>query len=92
MPLAEFTDQMYAGLVKDSDQFAIGLGEDLFKECGWEYQRGQMYEAAQDYFKDALAPYLKELMSKESWMGASYATHKLPRSRGQSRRLMAAGL
>ncbi|KAH7011049.1 hypothetical protein EDB80DRAFT_749594 [Ilyonectria destructans] len=60
MPLAEFTDQMYAGLVKGSDQFAIGLGEDLFKEGGWEYQRGQMYEAAQDYFKDALAPYLKK--------------------------------
>ncbi|KAH7142921.1 hypothetical protein B0J13DRAFT_556210 [Dactylonectria estremocensis] len=60
MPLAEFTDQMYAGLVKGSDQFTIGLGEDLFKEGGWEYQRGQMYDAARGYLKDALAPYLKK--------------------------------
>ncbi|SPJ92456.1 related to dehydrogenase [Fusarium torulosum] len=60
MPLAEFIDQMYDGLVKGSDQFAVGLGEDLFREGGWEYQRGQMCEAAQDYFKDALAQYLRK--------------------------------
>ncbi|KAH7124696.1 hypothetical protein EDB81DRAFT_890142 [Dactylonectria macrodidyma] len=60
MPLAEFTNQMYAGLVEGSDQFAIGLGQDLFKEGGWEYQRGKMYEEAQDYLEDALAPYLRK--------------------------------
>ncbi|KAH7227183.1 uncharacterized protein BKA55DRAFT_584263 [Fusarium redolens] len=57
MPLAEFIDQMYDGLAKGSDQFAIGLGEDLFKEGGWEYQRGQMCEEAQDYFKEAITQY-----------------------------------
>jgi short-subunit dehydrogenase involved in D-alanine esterification of teichoic acids len=60
MPLAEFIDQMYDSLAGGSDQFAVGLGEDLFKEGGWEYQRGQLCEAAQDYFKDALAEFLRK--------------------------------
>ncbi|RGP59657.1 oxidoreductase dlte [Fusarium longipes] len=59
MPLKDFIDQMYEGLVKGSDQFSIGLGEELFKEGGWEMQRGRMYDEARQYFNDALVDYLR---------------------------------
>jgi short-subunit dehydrogenase involved in D-alanine esterification of teichoic acids len=59
MPLVDFVDQMYNGLVDGSDQFAIGLGEDLFKEGGWEFQRGQMCDEARLYLNDALIDYLR---------------------------------
>ncbi|EMT74697.1 hypothetical protein NOF04DRAFT_17907 [Fusarium oxysporum II5] len=59
MPLAEFIEQMYDGLAKGSDQFAIGLGEDLFKEGGWEFQRGQMCDEARELLNYALVDYLR---------------------------------
>lgn len=59
MPLDEFVDQMYDGLAKGSDQFAIGLGEELFKEGGWEFQRGQMCNEARGYLDYALKDYLR---------------------------------
>ncbi|KAH7255972.1 hypothetical protein BKA59DRAFT_391057 [Fusarium tricinctum] len=60
MPLAEFIDQMYDNLVGGSDQFSMGLGEDLFRKGGWEYQRREMCEAAQEYFKDTLAEFIRK--------------------------------
>ncbi|KAI8715979.1 hypothetical protein NCS52_01107100 [Fusarium sp. LHS14.1] len=60
MPLGEYTDKMYDGLVKGDDQFAIGPGENLLKEGGWEHQRTQLYEAGQQVLKGSLAKYLKD--------------------------------
>nr|CEG05122.1 unnamed protein product [Fusarium clavum]CEG05883.1 unnamed protein product [Fusarium clavum] len=59
MPLTDFVDQMYDGLAKGSDQFAIGLGEDLFKEGGWEFQRGQMCDEARHYLNEALIDFVR---------------------------------
>jgi len=50
---------MYDGLVKGIDQFAIGLGEDLFKEGGWEFQRGQMCDEARHYLNEALIDFVR---------------------------------
>ncbi|KAM0544976.1 hypothetical protein ACHAPJ_011556 [Fusarium lateritium] len=60
MPLAEYTEKMYVGLVKGDDQFAIGPGENLLKEGGWEHQRTQLYEAGQGMINKSLASYLKQ--------------------------------
>ncbi|KAF5009860.1 hypothetical protein FDECE_3955 [Fusarium decemcellulare] len=60
MPLAEYTDRMYDGLVRGEDQFAIGPGERFFEEGGWEHQRTQLYEAGQSALKGSLAKYLKK--------------------------------
>ncbi|KAM5341380.1 hypothetical protein ACJ41O_014411 [Fusarium nematophilum] len=61
MPLAEFTDRMYEGLVQGREQFAVGaVGEELLGEGGWEHQRGKLYEKGRGFLKDALEPYLKK--------------------------------
>ncbi|KAJ3526932.1 hypothetical protein NM208_g10949 [Fusarium decemcellulare] len=60
MPLAEYTDRMYDGLVRGEDQFAIGPGERFLEEGGWEHQRTQLYEAGQSALKGSLAKYLKK--------------------------------
>lgn len=60
MPLNEYIEKMYVGLEKGHDQFAIGPGEDLLKEGGWESQRGKLYETQQAFIKKSLADYLKK--------------------------------
>ncbi|GKU07776.1 oxidoreductase dlte [Fusarium langsethiae] len=59
MPLDEFIGQMYDELVKGSDQFSVGLGAELFKEGGWEFQRGKMCDEARDVLNVALVDYLR---------------------------------
>lgn len=60
MPLTEYTEKMYDGLVKGDEQFAIGPGESLFKEDGWETQRSKLYESGQAMINKALASYIKK--------------------------------
>ncbi|KAF4996380.1 hypothetical protein FGRMN_4540 [Fusarium graminum] len=60
MPLAEFTDKMFDGLVKGEDQFAVGPGESFFKEDGWETQRTKLYEDGQVMINKSLANHLKK--------------------------------
>ncbi|KAM0478373.1 hypothetical protein ACHAP7_006047 [Fusarium lateritium] len=60
MPLIEFTDKMYDGLVKGDEQFAIGPGESLFAEDGWETQRSKLYESGQGMINKSLASYMKK--------------------------------
>ncbi|KAF4979332.1 hypothetical protein FZEAL_4438 [Fusarium zealandicum] len=60
MPLAEYTDKMYDGLARGDDQFAIGPGENLLKEGGWEHQRVQLYQAQHAHLKDVLAKHIKK--------------------------------
>ncbi|KAF5024182.1 hypothetical protein F66182_3746 [Fusarium sp. NRRL 66182] len=60
MPLFEFVDKMYHGLIKGHDQFAIGPGESLLKEGGWEFQRTQLYETQRGVLEKSLQRYLRK--------------------------------
>ncbi|CAF3478955.1 unnamed protein product [Fusarium graminearum] len=60
MPLGEFVDRMYEGLEKGDDQFAIGPGEPLLAEDGWETQRTKLYEKGREGIQKSLASYLKK--------------------------------
>ncbi|KAI1052594.1 hypothetical protein LB507_009861 [Fusarium sp. FIESC RH6] len=60
MPLGEFVDKMYEGLERGDEQFAVGSGEALFKEDGWETERGRLYEKGREGIEKSLASYLKK--------------------------------
>ncbi|KAH6983456.1 hypothetical protein BKA56DRAFT_583724 [Ilyonectria sp. MPI-CAGE-AT-0026] len=60
IPVVEFVDRMVDGLVKGDDQFAVGPGEWLLKEGGWEAQRTAMFEDGQATLNIALAKYLRK--------------------------------
>ncbi|SCV41920.1 related to dehydrogenase [Fusarium fujikuroi] len=60
MPLDEFTEKMFDGLVRGDEQFAVGPGESLFKEDGFETQRMKLYEAGREFINKSLAKYLKK--------------------------------
>ncbi|KAH7165307.1 hypothetical protein EDB81DRAFT_249684 [Dactylonectria macrodidyma] len=60
MPVVEFVDRMYEGLARGDDQFAVGPGENLLKEGGWETQRAEMFEQQQVVLNNALAKYLRK--------------------------------
>ncbi|KAF4453647.1 hypothetical protein F53441_3656 [Fusarium austroafricanum] len=60
MPIDEYTEKMYEGLVRGDDQFAIGPGEKLFEEDGWETQRTRLYETGQQFINKSLEKYLKK--------------------------------
>ncbi|KAM0489845.1 hypothetical protein ACHAP8_012163 [Fusarium lateritium] len=60
MPVEEFIDKMYEDLVKGSDQFAVGFGTELFKEGGWEFQRGKMCDEVRSVLNVALVDYLRD--------------------------------
>ncbi|KAF7540542.1 hypothetical protein G7Z17_g12167 [Cylindrodendrum hubeiense] len=60
MPVVEFVNRMLDGLAEGHDQFAIGPGENLLKEGGWESQRAKMFEDQQVVLNNALAKYLKK--------------------------------
>jgi short-subunit dehydrogenase involved in D-alanine esterification of teichoic acids len=59
MPLAEFTDKMYEGLVKGDEQFAIGPGEALLAEDGWESQRQKLFQVQNKAIQQGLSKHLK---------------------------------
>lgn len=60
MPLGPYTEKMFEGLVKGEDQSAIGPGEDLLKEGGWEAERGNLFQKQQATLKNALEKHLKK--------------------------------
>ena len=60
MPLGEFVDKMYEGLERGDEQFAVGPGEALFKEDGWETERGRLYEKGREGIEKSLASYMKK--------------------------------
>ncbi|CAG2007470.1 unnamed protein product [Fusarium graminearum] len=59
MPLDDFIDKLYDELAKGSDQLAIGFGTELFKEGGWEFQRGKMCDEVRGLLNVALEDYLR---------------------------------
>lgn len=59
MPLGEFTDKMYEGLVKGDEQFAVGPGEALLAEDGWEAQRQKMFQVQNKTIQQNLSKHLK---------------------------------
>ncbi|KAK7413121.1 hypothetical protein QQX98_008007 [Neonectria punicea] len=60
MPVVEFVDKMLEGLAGTADQFAIGPGENLLKDGGWESERVRLYEEQQVAINKSLAKYLKK--------------------------------
>lgn len=60
MPLDMYTDRMYEGLLKGDDQFAIGPGENLLKEGGWEAERGKLFQTQQLAIKESLSKHMKK--------------------------------
>lgn len=60
MPLGAFTERLYEGLLDGKDQFAIGPGEDLLKDGGWESQRAEMFQTQKSVLKTNLAKYLRK--------------------------------
>lgn len=60
MPLAEFTDKMYEGLVRGDETFAVGPGEAMFTEEGWETQREKMFAKQHAAVVENLGKFLKK--------------------------------
>ena len=60
MPLAPYIERMFDGLVQGDNQFAVGPGEDLLKEGGWEAERGKLFEKQHTGLKTALDKFLKK--------------------------------
>lgn len=60
MPLDEYTQQMYEGLVKGDEQFAVGHGQDLLREGGWENQRQTLFQKGHEALSKTIAQYLKK--------------------------------
>ncbi|KAF5970526.1 oxidoreductase dltE [Fusarium coicis] len=60
MPIGEFTERMFDGLGRGDEQFAVGPGESLFKEDGFETQRMKLYDAGREFINKSLAKYLKK--------------------------------
>lgn len=61
MPLDDFTDKLYAGLGRDhdNDQFAIGPGEALLAEGGWETERQKLFQAQNKVVQGNLSRFLR---------------------------------
>lgn len=59
MPLGAYTDKMYDGLVRGDEQFAVGPGEDLLREGGWEAQRMDMFQKQNVAIQESLAKFIR---------------------------------
>ena len=59
MPLAEFTERVYSGLVRGDDQFAIGPSEALLAPGGWEDQRQALFRKQHVALSEVISKYLK---------------------------------
>jgi short-subunit dehydrogenase involved in D-alanine esterification of teichoic acids len=59
MPLDKYTEAMYDGLVRGDDQFAIGPGEELLREDGWETERTRRFKKQHETLKTALQRYIR---------------------------------
>ncbi|KAI1207680.1 uncharacterized protein F4807DRAFT_434202 [Annulohypoxylon truncatum] len=60
MPLAQYIDGMYAGLLKGDDQFAVGPGQAWLEEGGFENTRMKMFKQGQLAIKNLLKEFVKE--------------------------------
>lgn len=60
MPLALYTERMYEGLVMGENQFAVGPGEDLLREGGWENQRATLFQDQNIAVQKALRRFVKQ--------------------------------
>lgn len=60
MPLAEFTEKLFEGLKGDEEQFAIGPGEKLLGEGGWETQRQQLFQVQNQLVQGNLSKYIRK--------------------------------
>lgn len=59
MPLAAFTEKLYAGLEGGEEQFAVGPGEDLLKEGGWEAERQKLFQVQNRAVQGNLSKYIR---------------------------------
>ena len=59
MPLDEFTERAYSGLVRGDDQFAIGPAESLLAPGGWEDQRQALFHKQHVALSELISKYLK---------------------------------
>ncbi|KAK7757444.1 hypothetical protein SLS62_000459 [Diatrype stigma] len=59
MPLQPFVEQMYAGLLRGDDQFAVGFAEALLAEGGWEAERQRLFQEQHVAVSAAVAKFLK---------------------------------
>jgi short-subunit dehydrogenase involved in D-alanine esterification of teichoic acids len=59
MPLDAYIEAMYEGLLKGDEQFAIGPGEPLLKDGGWEDQRSKLFQEQRVLIEKSLARFLK---------------------------------
>ncbi|KAI5863824.1 hypothetical protein GGS23DRAFT_515892 [Durotheca rogersii] len=72
MPLAAFTERLYAGLAAGADQFAVGPAEPWLADGGFEAERARLFATGQEALKVALAPYIrKEDVRNGEWGGGS---------------------
>ncbi|CAG9975687.1 unnamed protein product [Clonostachys byssicola] len=60
MPLDQYTETMYERLQSGLDQFAIGPGEGLLKEGGWEDQRQKLFQEGNVTIQKSLSRFLKK--------------------------------
>lgn len=60
MPLDLYTEKMYEGLVRGDEQFAVGPGEALLREGGWEDQRQKLFQEQNVAIQGMLSKYLKK--------------------------------
>jgi len=60
IPLAEFTDQLYAGLEKGTEDYiAVGQGEGWLKDGGFEAERQRLFHEQHGLLKNLLRKFLK---------------------------------
>ncbi|KAH8668391.1 hypothetical protein BX600DRAFT_538332 [Xylariales sp. PMI_506] len=59
MPLPQFTELTYAGLVRGDEELAIGPAEPWFAEGGFEAQRIKIFQQQQTALKAVLTKFLK---------------------------------
>ncbi|KAI5459140.1 hypothetical protein BGZ63DRAFT_390353 [Mariannaea sp. PMI_226] len=59
MPLDAYTEAMYKLLEGGDEQFAIGPGEALLAEGGWENQRSNLFQTQQVAIKKALGSFVR---------------------------------
>lgn len=59
MPLGEYTDKMYAGLEGGEEQFAVGPGEALLGEGGWEKERQKLFQVQNKLVQGNLSKFIR---------------------------------
>lgn len=60
MPLGPYIEKMHEGLARGDEQFAVGPGEALLREGGWEAQRMDMFQKQNAAIRAAFGKYLRK--------------------------------